>query len=163
MNLDWSIKRIDMLNYCHEPGCAFLVMFAKSSSMLVLFICEQAICFYVLFTRIGLFSKVQRHWEWDELLESFLSILPKNQDWEWVLITIRDALIEKGSQYLRYSWLMSTFSWCVAVVNSGENGLDISRSVPLWFLHWPIGRRVWMFFRPFSLSRFYPHTISCFR
>jgi hypothetical protein len=71
-----------MLNYCHEPGCAFLVMFAKSSSMLVLFICEQAICFYVLFTRIGLFSKVQRHWEWDELLESFLSILPKNQDWE---------------------------------------------------------------------------------
>jgi hypothetical protein len=54
--------------------------------MRVLFTCEQAISFYVLFVSID-FPKIG---------EAFLSILPKNQDWEWVLGTIGDALIESS-------------------------------------------------------------------
>ena len=83
----------------------------ESFSMRVLFTCEQTISFYVHmcvsidFPMIG---------------EAFLSILPKNQDWEWVLGTIGDALIGSSGRphiFAANGWLEHEyFSWCVAVV-----------------------------------------------
>ena len=75
----------------------------ESFSMRVLFTCEQTISFYVHmcvsidFPMIG---------------EAFLSIMPKNQDWEWVLGTIGDALIGVAvvciSSLLMDGWNMNT-------------------------------------------------------
>ena len=72
-----------MLNYCHE-----LYFFGRVCEKLlygVLFTCEQAISFYVLFMCVSV--------DFPMIGEAFLSILPKNQDWEWVLGTIGYALI----------------------------------------------------------------------
>jgi hypothetical protein len=61
---------IDMLNYCHELGCAFFGHVCEK----LLYVCAVS----MLFTHVSIyFPKCRDIGSYDaELLESFLSILP---------------------------------------------------------------------------------------
>jgi hypothetical protein len=116
MNLDWSIKMIYMLSYCHEFGCTFLVMFVKSFSMFVLFICEQAISFYGLCSRMyrPIFSIAETLGVGRSCWRVLFPSCWKNQIWEWVLGTIGDALCIFSLLLTDGTCIL--FSWCDAVV-----------------------------------------------
>ena len=111
MNLDWSFKGIDMPNHYHEHvvlfwSCVWKLLYACAIHMWAghFFLCAVHV-------RISRFSQIG---------EAFLSILPKNQDWEWVLGTIGDALIGNSGRphiFAANGWLEHEyFSWCAAVV-----------------------------------------------